>query len=63
MRRIDPKRSTGDDRTGWTYEAFYFEGRDNSGTPFLVVFNHWRGQDAGGGQWASEPELYPFDHG
>jgi hypothetical protein len=60
---IDPKRPTGDDRTGWRYEGFYFEARDRAGVPFLAVFNYWRGRSAGGGQWASEESLYPFAHG
>jgi hypothetical protein len=63
LRSLDPKRDTGDDRTGWAYEGFYLEARDRSGTPFLVVFNHWRGNHGGGGQWARSAELYPFAHG
>lgn len=60
LRRIDPKRRTADDRNGWAYEAFFFEARDEDGTPFLVVFNYWRRPSAGGGQWASEDDLLPF---
>jgi len=63
LKTIDPKRSTGDDRTGWAYEGFLLEAVDSSGVPFLVVFNHWRGPHAGGGQWASDPALFPFVHG
>jgi hypothetical protein len=63
LKSIDPKRSTGDDRTGWAYEGFLLEAVDSSGVPFLVVFNHWRGPHAGGGQWASDPALFPFAHG
>lgn len=63
LKAIDPKRSTGDDRTGWAYEGFLLEAVDSSGVPFLVVFNHWRGPHAGGGQWASDPALFPFAHG
>jgi len=63
LRRIDPKARTGDDRTGWAYEGFLFEALDSDGVPFLVVFNNWRGPHAGGGQWASDPSLFPFAHG
>jgi hypothetical protein len=63
QRTIDPKRRTSDDRTGWAYEGFYLEARDTHGTPFLVIFNYWRGPHAGGGQWASAPNLFPFNHG
>jgi hypothetical protein len=63
LRRIDPKARTGDDRTGWAYEGFLFESLDSDGVPFLVVFNNWRGIHAGGGQWASDPSLFPFAHG
>lgn len=60
---IDPKARTNDDRTGWAYEGFLFEARDSHGVPFLATFNWWRGQHAGGGQWAADPSLYPFNHG
>jgi hypothetical protein len=63
LRRIDPKARTGDDRTGWAYDGFLFEALDSNGVPFLVVFNNWRGPHAGGGQWASDPSLFPFAHG
>jgi hypothetical protein len=63
LKAIDPKRSTGDDRTGWAYEGFLLEAVDSNSVPFLVVFNHWRGPHAGGGQWASDPALFPFAHG
>jgi hypothetical protein len=63
LKAIDPKRSTGDDRTGWAYEGFLLEAVDSNDVPFLVVFNHWRGTHAGGGQWASDPSLLPFAHG
>ena len=56
-------RHTGDDRKGWAYEGFYLEARDRWDTPFLVVFNHWRGRHAGGGQWARSANLRPFAHG
>ena len=32
------------------------------GIPFLATFSWWRGPNAGGGQWAADPSLYPFDH-
>ena len=60
---IDPKARTNDDRTGWAYEGFLFEARDSHNLPFLMTFNWWRGPHAGGGQWASDPSLYPFAHG
>ncbi len=60
QRSLDPKALTGNDRTGWAYEGFYLEVRDARGTPLLAVFNYWRGPHAGGGQWASEPSLYPY---
>jgi hypothetical protein len=60
---IDPKARTNDDHTGWAYEGFLFEARDRHGVPFLATFNWWRGPHAGGGQWASDPSLYPFPHG
>lgn len=60
---IDPKARTNDDRTGWAYEGFLFEARDSHGVPFLAAFNRWRGPHAGGGQWAADPSLYPFNHG
>jgi hypothetical protein len=34
-----------------------------TGVPFLAVFNHWRGSNRGGGEWARSEELYPFPHG
>ena len=63
LRLLDPKLDTGDDRKGWAYEGFYLEARDRWDTPFLVVFNHWRGRHAGGGQWARSANLRPFAHG
>jgi hypothetical protein len=63
LRGIDPKASTGDDRTGWGYEGFYFEARDERGIPFLLTFNFWRGTSGGGGQWARSQALFPFLHG
>jgi hypothetical protein len=62
IRRLDPQRATGDDRTGWRYEGFYFEADDEQGVPFLAVFNFMRGRGPGGGQWARSEPLYPFLH-
>jgi hypothetical protein len=59
---LDPKRRTNDDRTGWAYEGFYLQAQDTHGTPFLAIFNYWRGTSVGGGQWASSESLYPFAH-
>jgi glycosyltransferase involved in cell wall biosynthesis len=63
LRRLDPKARTGDDRTGWRYEGFWFEADDEHGDPLLAVFNFWRGPHAGGGQWARSDDLFPFAHG
>jgi len=63
LRRLDPKRLTNDDRTGWAYEGFFFEAQDRRGVPFLLTFNSWRGPHAGGGQWAASEDLFPFAHG
>jgi hypothetical protein len=63
LMRIDPKVRTNDDRTGWRYEAFFFEAQDEHGVPFLGAFNFWRGPHAGGGQWARSDPLFPFAHG
>lgn len=62
LKRLDPKERTGDDRTGWVYEGFFFEARDERGVAFLVVHNFWRGPGPGGGQWARSDDLYPFAH-
>jgi hypothetical protein len=63
LRRLDPKRATNDDRTGWRFEGFFFEARDEHGIPFLATFNFWRGGNGGGGQFARSEQLYPFEHG
>jgi hypothetical protein len=63
LRLIDPRARTTDDRLGWAYEGFLFEAVDERGVPFVIAHNAWRGPHAGGGQWASSPSLYPFDHG
>jgi hypothetical protein len=62
LRTLDPKARTGDDRTGWRYEGFYFEADDGDGVPFALAFNFWRGSSGGGGQWARSERLYPFVH-
>jgi hypothetical protein len=62
LRQIDPKVRTNDDRTGWRYEGFFFEARDEHGVPFLGVFNFLRGPGGGGGGWARSEKLFPFPH-
>ena len=62
LRKLDPHED-GSDTRGWSYEGFFIEARDERGVPFLAVFNHWRGQHKGGGQWARSEPLYPFRHG
>jgi hypothetical protein len=62
LRSIDPHSGRADSR-GWSYEGFFIEARDERGVPFLAVFNLWRGQHKGGGQWARSEALYPFLHG
>jgi hypothetical protein len=64
LKQLDPKRPTGDDRTGWRYEGFFFRAEDEHTVPFLAVFNFWRGtRSRGGGQWARSEPLFPFAHG
>lgn len=63
QRLLDPKQRTDDDHTGLAYEGFFLEARDSQGTPFLAIFNYWRGRDVGGGQWASRDSLLPYPHG
>jgi hypothetical protein len=62
-RSLDPKAATDDDRTGWAWEGFYFEVHDQADKPAIVVFNYWRQNSGGGGQWAADESLYPFPHG
>jgi hypothetical protein len=59
---LDPHRGRSDTR-GWRYEGFYLEAQDERGVPFLGVYNVWRGNHKGGGQWARSEPLYPFQHG
>jgi hypothetical protein len=61
MRSLDPK-ALGDDREGWTYEGFFFEVVDSSGSPALVVTNAWRPPNDGGTQWAAPGIPYPYTH-
>ncbi len=64
VKQLDPKQATGDDRTGWRYEGFFFQANDERTVPFLAVFNFWRGsRSRGGGQWARSEPLFPFAHG
>jgi hypothetical protein len=62
-RRLDPKQDTGDDRTGWAYEGFYFEADDERGIPFVITTNALRDKSPGGGQWARSDALFPYEHG
>jgi hypothetical protein len=62
LRLLDPQAAVGEDWQGWSFEGFFFEARDQSGSPFLAFYNHWRGSDRGGGQWARSENLYPFPH-
>lgn len=62
LRSLDPHSGRSDNR-GWSYEAFFFEARDERGVPFVGVYNFWRGNHKGGGQWARSEPLYPFPHG
>jgi len=64
LRLLDPQAPVGEnDWEGWAFEGFFFEARDTEGVPFLAVFNHWRGADRGGGEWARSEDLYPYEHG
>jgi hypothetical protein len=62
LRSLDPHGGQSDTR-GWSYEGFFFEAQDERGVPFLALYNFWRGQHKGGGQWARSEPLYPFQHG
>jgi hypothetical protein len=62
LRSLDPHSGRSDNR-GWSYEGFFIEARDERSVPFFAVFNFWRGQHKGGGQWARSEALYPFPHG
>jgi hypothetical protein len=60
---FDPRHVTKNNPSGYAYEAYFFEARDQHGVPFLATFNHWRPPHVGGGQWAVQESLYPFPHG
>ena len=60
-RALDPKNPGEEDWQGWDYEGFFLGAQDESGDPFLAVFNFMR--DHGGGQWARSEGLYPYEHG
>jgi hypothetical protein len=60
---FDPRHVTKSNPSGYAYEAYFFEARDKHGIAYLATFNHWRPPHVGGGQWAAEESLYPFDHG
>jgi hypothetical protein len=62
MNQIDP-RTPGDDQVGWAFEGIFLKALDETGEPFLVVYNHFRGADTGGGQWARSEDLLPYLHG
>jgi hypothetical protein len=58
---LDPTKPGGQDWQGWDYEGFFLGAQDESGDPFLAVYNFQR--DHGGGQWARSEGLYPYEHG
>jgi hypothetical protein len=60
---FDPHRVTRKNPSGYAYEAYFLEVRDERGVPYLATFNHWRPPHVGGGQWAAAEDLYPFPHG
>jgi hypothetical protein len=59
MQSLDPHVGP-DDRTGWAFEGFFLKALDDEDQPFLIVFNHWRGDSGGGGAWTRSPALDPF---
>jgi hypothetical protein len=59
---IDPYGGT-DGRFGWFFEGIFVELVDRLGSPYLAVWNHWRNDRAGGGQWARSQGLLPAPHG
>jgi hypothetical protein len=62
LRSLDPHSGRSGTR-GWSYEGFFFEAQDERGIPFLAIYNFWRGNHKGGGQWARSEPLFPFPHG
>jgi len=61
LQLIDPK-SGGPDSAGWAFEGLFLKAIDAQDEPFLVIYNHWRDESPGGGQWARSPDLLPFRH-
>jgi hypothetical protein len=57
VKALDPKRDTGDDRTGWAYEGFLLEAVNANGVPFFIFRHTARGPHVGGGVWISDPAL------
>jgi hypothetical protein len=62
LRLLDPYADAGEDWQDWSFEGFFFEARDEDGSPFLAVYSHRRGFDRGWGEWARSESLYPFPH-
>lgn len=60
---FDPRHPTHADPSGFAYEGYFLTVVDNSGTPYIATFNHWRAPHVGGGEWAASEDLYPFPHG
>jgi hypothetical protein len=56
LEQLDPRRS------GWRYEGFFWEARDERGVPFLIASTLARG-DVAGAQWARSEALFPDAHG
>lgn len=61
--RLVGRESPHDPKSPWAFEGLYLLALGADSKPLLVYFNHWRGDDPGGGQWARSPELLPFSHG
>ena len=62
LARVDPHTGKAGTR-GWSYEAFFLEAQDERGVPFVDVYNFFRGNHKGGGQWARSEALFPYSHG
>jgi hypothetical protein len=60
MSLLDPTTNAGR-RTALTFEGFFFAAEDAQG-PFVSTESLDRSQ-AEGGQWSSDPNLYPYAHG
>jgi hypothetical protein len=63
LRSIDPRQYSSDSRKGWAFEGIFLKFLDARDEPFLIVYNHWRDEEAGGGYWAPNEENAPFPHG